>query len=389
MNSINDNDLKKTPIAKFVFILELVYSGFIGVSIAEKYCYFMYVSTWGMILIILSIFLTAFISFLLSIILHELGHLVFGLVSGYKFHSFQIFNIKLINTGNNKIKLQKANNMLLGQCVLKNDDDIKDMKYKLYLYGGSIFNLSFGFISLIVYILILVFTEEYSMVLLVFSWINFMLFYSNGVPLNVNNIYNDALNMKLMNKYDFMKYAVLNGLKLQREMEEKETINDVDDDLINSQNELDDYIIHKYPFIMAKTIKRIVNNEDNKFEFILDQHKKRYNLPIQYKYANITFVLYYYILNKISYKGILFEKTYKAIFKKPERIDSLLHVDFMMIDYLEKRKTYSETIENINNKLVEIEKEYTTKIERECYKVMFNDAINYVKEIEVLRNGEN
>ena len=41
----------------------------------------------------------------LQLIIHELGHLIFGLLSGYKFSSFRIFNFMLIKEdGKFKIK---------------------------------------------------------------------------------------------------------------------------------------------------------------------------------------------------------------------------------------------------------------------------------------------
>jgi len=385
MKSIDTKDLKKTPIAIIIFILALIYSAFLGIMISAKYDFFTEFNLSKFPLLIILLLIEVFISFIISIILHELGHLVFGLSTGYKFHSFQFFTIKLIKI-DNKIKVKKATNMLLGQCVLDNDNDYKDIKYKLYMYGGSIFNLIFTILPTVIFVLIFVFKKEIISVLLIFGWINIMLFYSNGIPLVVNGIYNDSMNLKLMNKYDFIKEIVIKSLKLQREMEEKESINDVDNDLINSQNDVDNNIIHKYPFLVAQTIKRIVNNKENKFDLLLEEHKARRDMPIQYKYSNITFILYYYITNRISYKGILLENTYKTLFKNPSRYDALLDVNFKMIDYLENRLSLNDTVTYINNKSIELETKYTTKIEKECYQIMFKDAITYLNEIEAIRH---
>ena len=79
---------------------------------------------------------------ILQIIIHEAGHLVFGLATGYKFSSFRIFNLMLIRE-NGKLRLRRMSLAGTGGQCLMCPPDMKDgtMPFMLYNLGGSIMNL--------------------------------------------------------------------------------------------------------------------------------------------------------------------------------------------------------------------------------------------------------
>lgn len=83
------------------------------------------------------------LTFFLNILIHEAGHLVFGLVSGYTFFSFRILNILLIRQGNS-FKLRRFGIMGTGgQCLMKPPPWINNtFPYFLYNFGGVIMNLA-------------------------------------------------------------------------------------------------------------------------------------------------------------------------------------------------------------------------------------------------------
>ena len=64
--------------------------------------------------------LAAVISFVLHIIIHEAGHLVFGLLTGYKFVSFRVFNVLIDKEENDKIRLRTVQGVdgTGGQCLM-------------------------------------------------------------------------------------------------------------------------------------------------------------------------------------------------------------------------------------------------------------------------------
>ena len=81
-------------------------------------------------------------SILLQFIIHEAGHLVFGLLSGYRFASFRIGNLMLIRQ-NGRIRLRRLSLPGTGgQCLLI-PPDLKNGRLPVvcYLMGNAILNL--------------------------------------------------------------------------------------------------------------------------------------------------------------------------------------------------------------------------------------------------------
>ncbi len=85
------------------------------------------------------------IGFIIAVIIHELGHLVFGLLSGYKFSSFKILFIKIYKREKLKISFERFFLAIPGQCLMKPTNS----KYLLYNLGGLIFTYSLSLTLLI------------------------------------------------------------------------------------------------------------------------------------------------------------------------------------------------------------------------------------------------
>ena len=120
------------------------------------------------------------IVFILHVIIHEAGHLVFGLLSGYKFISFRVFDFKIIKDENGKFKIRYERLAGTGgQCLMRAPKYIEgEFKYKLYLLGGVTFNLVFS----IIFWLIL--PSYYT---LLFALIGFALAFLNLIPMGFND----------------------------------------------------------------------------------------------------------------------------------------------------------------------------------------------------------
>ena len=129
---------------------------------------------------IILFFITGVIAFILHIIVHEAGHLVFGLLSGYKFVSFRVFDFKIIKDENGKLSFRYEKIAGTGgQCLMRAPEYVEGkFKYKLYLLGGVIFNVLFS----IVFWLIL--PSYYT---LLFALIGFTLAFLNLIPMGFND----------------------------------------------------------------------------------------------------------------------------------------------------------------------------------------------------------
>ena len=86
----------------------------------------------------------------LHIVVHETGHLVFGLLSGYRFVSFRVFSYQLSNTGNGFVLHRYRLTGTSGQCLMDPPGELGgDYPYRLYLLGGVIFNALFSLLALL------------------------------------------------------------------------------------------------------------------------------------------------------------------------------------------------------------------------------------------------
>lgn len=146
------------------------------------------------ILSLVGLLLGMYAAILVHLIIHEAGHLVFGLLSGYKFSSFRIFSLMWVKEGG-KIKLRRLSIAGTGGQCLMTPPDIVDGKIPIILYnlGGSLMNIIVGVVSLGLF-----FAFEnvpfLSTVMLLFTVIGFILAIMNGIPMRLGTVDNDGYN---------------------------------------------------------------------------------------------------------------------------------------------------------------------------------------------------
>ena len=146
------------------------------------------------ILMLIITFISLYITMYLQLIIHELGHLIFGLLSGYKFSSFRIGNIMLVKQSK-KLKIKKLKIAgTAGQCLMSPPDMKEDrMPVILYNLGGALLNI----ISCIILFAIYVFIKDnsYISVIIELSIIYGIYFAAlNAIPMKTGTIDNDGYN---------------------------------------------------------------------------------------------------------------------------------------------------------------------------------------------------
>ena len=96
----------------------------------------------GKILAILGALVSMCAVLILQIIIHEAGHLVFGLLTGYRFISFRVYSFMWMKD-NDRIRFKRMSIAGTGGQCLMAPPDLKDgkMPVQLYNYGGAIMNL--------------------------------------------------------------------------------------------------------------------------------------------------------------------------------------------------------------------------------------------------------
>ena len=100
------------------------------------------------------IFAIFFITYFIHLILHEAGHLIFGLISGYKFVSFRVGSLILVKE-EGKFKFKRYSLAGTGGQCLLSPPDYNDGNYPYVLYnlGGIFINLILTITFLIIYLM--------------------------------------------------------------------------------------------------------------------------------------------------------------------------------------------------------------------------------------------
>lgn len=144
--------------------------------------------------------LALYVVMIIQIIVHEGGHLVFGLLSGYQFVSFRIGRYTWIKK-QGKVQLKRYGIMGTGgQCLMLPPEKVNgEFPYILYNLGGCIANLIVSVIAFIIYWFIA--EKNYmTFVLLVTALIGVGYAMVNGIPMQVGTVNNDGYNALNLSK---------------------------------------------------------------------------------------------------------------------------------------------------------------------------------------------
>lgn len=150
-----------------------------------------------LLILLLCMFLFAF----LHTLLHEGGHLLFGLLTGYRFCSFRIASFMWFHDGE---KIRFARHSLPGtggQCLLEPPDMVDGkMPYVLYNLGGVLMN---ALLSLLALLPALLWGQDtlWGVLCLLFALAGFTAALTNGIPLEVNLLSNDGSNALYIHRH--------------------------------------------------------------------------------------------------------------------------------------------------------------------------------------------
>ncbi len=206
---------KKTSAHRSIFgiVIGLLMGFAIGFAIAPNLENFT-LKQYFIFLIVEILLLT--VAFYIQTIVHEAGHLIFGLLSGYKFLSFRVGRFMLIKKNG---KLTFGNYSVAGtggQCLMSPPDMING-KFPVVIYnmGGVILNLVF---SAAIFPLIM-FTEGklYIFLLMVFLFGIFTALI-NGIPMTMGLIDNDGKNAISLAKNPEVRKGLWFQLKMNEMM---------------------------------------------------------------------------------------------------------------------------------------------------------------------------
>lgn len=173
---------------------------------------------------------------ILQIVIHEAGHLVFGLLTGYRFLSFRIGSFMWIKKDGKLHYRQLSLAGTGGQCLMIPPDLIDGkMPTLLYNFGGSIFNLLSALLFLGLSVLWL--RDPFWHIFFVANTLcAVILAATNGIPMRLNSVDNDGYNAySVMRSPEAMRALwiqlkvseqITNGIRLKDMPEEWFTVPD-------------------------------------------------------------------------------------------------------------------------------------------------------------------
>ena len=135
-----------------------------------------------------------YLTVMIHIVLHEAGHLIFGLMSGYQFSSFRIGTHMLMKENgklvHRKIKIAGTG----GQCLMI-PPEMVDGKFPVVLYnlGGSIVNLVVAALMIPVFVAIDK-SSVFALFVFLFIAMGAITGLSNGIPMRTKTVDNDGYN---------------------------------------------------------------------------------------------------------------------------------------------------------------------------------------------------
>ena len=135
-----------------------------------------------------------YLSWFIHIVIHESGHLICGLLSGYTFSSFRIGSFMIMKENGKLVKKRMKIAGTGGQCLMS-PPEMVDGKFPVMLYnmGGSIMNLVVSLLFIPVFI-----ASPKDGLLALFSFlmigVGMISALGNGIPLHTKTIDNDGYN---------------------------------------------------------------------------------------------------------------------------------------------------------------------------------------------------
>lgn len=197
---------KKVKKSTIFIIIGLILGVFLGIFISAITLNFIdkYFKGGGIgieLIKISIVFVLVFVSFLIQIIIHEGGHLTFGLLSGYTFVSFRVGSATFVKD-EGKWRIKKFNIPGTGgQCLLMPPEvDNENLPFVLYNLGGVLLNLIFGIIPIVSVIAFEGLPPWLKGVLWVFGAVGIVSALLNGIPLKAAGVANDGSNVISMLK---------------------------------------------------------------------------------------------------------------------------------------------------------------------------------------------
>lgn len=170
-----------------------------------------------------------YFSAFVQIILHEGGHLIAGLLSGYRFVSFRILSMIWVKKDGRIVRRKYSLAGTGGQCLLDPPGTCDDYPGVFYNLGGVIMNLLTALIAILV--CRAVSSPLVQMVLMLFAGTGIIYALINGIPLTSDSVSNDGRNTLEIIRSSEAKKALWRQLRINALQSYGDRLRDMPEDL--------------------------------------------------------------------------------------------------------------------------------------------------------------
>lgn len=295
-------------------------------------------------------FMLLFIFFMiLQTVIHELGHLIFGLLMGYSFISFSLFPFSLIKQESGYKISRMTISGIAGQCLMKpKTDDFTLFKTYIYNLGGGLLNIIASLLT--IFILFNVTLTNYPLLIVrLFYLAGFAMAFLNLMPLKVNGVANDGYNMKmLVNDKNSLK-AINDSLTIYATIVSGGHYTDLDRDYYYTDERFD-YNNPLLIMLLVYKINFLIQAKDyNQAYKYIDETLANYDdiLP-HYQTILLKEKLFFDILNNVPIDEKIRESNEFEKIIKSDDIDSLRVRLVFSYFVLDDHDIYSKTLDKYN-----------------------------------------
>lgn len=160
-----------------------------------------------------------FVTVMIHLVMHEAGHLVMGLLTGYRFLSFRVFKLTLAKTDDG-LKWKRYHIAGTGgQCLMElpEDQDVNTAPWFWYNAGGVLMNLLLVLIALLVLRTTKLGIVGFSFFLM-FAFVGIVMALMNGIPMIAGGVGNDAHNILTLWRHPELRRYFVRTLQMAGQM---------------------------------------------------------------------------------------------------------------------------------------------------------------------------
>ena len=166
------------------------------------------VTFWQSLLIYGAIAATALLSLFLHIVAHEAGHLVMGLLCGYRFVSFRVFTFTIVKERGRLARKRFKLVGTVGQCLMSPPGYVDgSFPFVLYNLGGPAMNFVFCGIFTLAFLFASGASSPASAVFLIIAAFGAFMGLFNIIPQKIGGVANDGYNVFILGKNDAARRA--------------------------------------------------------------------------------------------------------------------------------------------------------------------------------------